>query len=313
MTTASLTSPRSSLLRLAACKGVLFGLAAVAMWASYLAYARAGVNAGLEPQDFVFLRYATAGAIMLPWLLRHQPETLAGVGWGRGAVLALLAGPLFIFLGVGGYVFAPLAHGAVVQPATITLASMAIAWVFLGERVTSGRLTGIAVIVVGLVLIATAKSGAAGNSVWVGDLLFIGAGLFWAVFTVLLKRWSVGGIAATAVVSVLSAAVVIPAFLVFGTFERLAALDLATLVTQIVVQGVFSGVLAVVAYGKAVEHLGASRAALFPALVPAAALIAGMPITGEMPTATEWSGAALASLGLAIAMGVVRLPVARHA
>lgn len=106
-------------------KGIFFGLAAVAMWASYLAYARAGVNVGLAPQDFVFLRYATAGAIMLPWLMRHQPGSLAGVGWRRGVLLTLFAGPFFIFLGVGGYVFAPLSHGAVIQPATITLASMA--------------------------------------------------------------------------------------------------------------------------------------------------------------------------------------------
>ncbi|MEZ5936075.1 MAG: DMT family transporter [Alphaproteobacteria bacterium] len=293
--------------------GLLFGLAAVAMWASYLAYARAGVNAGLEPQDFVFLRYATAGAIMAPWLLRHQPMTLAGVGWRRGAVLALLAGPVFIFLGVGGYLFAPLSHGAVVQPATVTLASMAIAWAFLGERMPGGRLAGVGVIIAGLVLIATGKSGAAGEGAWIGDLLFMGAGLFWAVFTVLLKRWGVGGIGATAIVSVLSAIVVVPAFMIFGTFERLAALDLATLTTQIVVQGVFSGVIAVIAFGKAVEHLGASKAALFPALVPAAALIAGMPITGEMPSVAEWAGAALASLGLAVAMGVVRLPKPRPA
>ena len=51
-------------------KGLGFGLAAVAIWAAYLAFACAGVNAGLAPVDFVFLRFVTAGAIMLPWLLR---------------------------------------------------------------------------------------------------------------------------------------------------------------------------------------------------------------------------------------------------
>lgn len=145
--------------------------------------------------------------------------------------------------------------------------------------------------------------------VWVGDLLFIAAGLFWAIFTVLLKRWNVGGIAATAIVSVISAAIVIPAFALFGTFERLADLSLVSLLTQIVVQGVFSGVLAVIAFGKAVEHLGAGQAALFPALVPAAALIVGVPVTAEMPSGLEWIGAACASLGLAIAMGVLKVPV----
>ena len=94
------------------------------------------------------------------------------------------------------------------------------------------------------------------------------AGLFWMVFTLLLRRWQIGAIPATAAVAVVSALAVIPAFAAFGTFERLAAIPLSALLTQTAVQGLLSGVLAVVAYGRAVEHLGAARAALFPALIP---------------------------------------------
>ena len=145
--------------------GALYGLAAVAMWGGYLAFARQGVQTGLTPADFVFLRYATAGVLMVPWLLAHGPAQLGGVGWGRGVILALFAGPLFIALGVGGYVFAPLAHGAVIQPATITIATMVVAWLVLGEAMPRHRIGGIAIIVAGLVLIAAATGGAAGPGV----------------------------------------------------------------------------------------------------------------------------------------------------
>ena len=282
-----------------------FGLAAVAMWAAYLSFARAGVNTGLTPEDFVFLRYGTAGVIMLPWLFKTGPLTLGGVGWTKGAALAVMAGPLFIAAGVGGYVFAPLAHGAVIQPATITLASMAIAALFLKEVLSRNQVVGAAVIIAGITLIAAGQSGAPAPSAWIGDLLFVLAGLFWTGFTVLIRKWGIGGIPATGAVSVLSAAVVVPAVLLFGTLERITALPTMILVTQVIVQGVLSGVLAVVAYGKAVEHLGAARASLFPALVPAATLFVGMPVTGEFPSVTEWAGAILASLGLVIAMGVL--------
>jgi drug/metabolite transporter (DMT)-like permease len=291
-----------------ALKGGLAGLAAVAMWAGYIAFARAGVKAGLTPQDFVFLRYATAGVIMLPWLLRNKPKALAGVGWGRGAILALLAGPIFIFLGVGGYVFAPLSHGAVIQPSTITLGSMFAAALLLGERLTKSKLIGVGVIVAGIVAIASAKGGAVGPQTWIGDLLFIGAGLLWVAFTLLLKRWSLSGLQATAAVSILSAFVVIPAFAGFASFERILALSPTMLVTQIIVQGVLSGVLAVVAFGISVQNLGASKAALFPALVPAAALLIGIPTTGEVPSLLEIAGAGLASIGLMIAMGIFGRP-----
>jgi drug/metabolite transporter (DMT)-like permease len=140
--------------------GLGFGLAAVAMWAAYLAFARAGVNAGLKPVDFVFLRFVTAGAVMLPWLARHGMRSLGRVGWGRGAALAFFAGPLFIALGVGGYAFAPLAHGAVVQPSALTLGAMAASWLIFGDRPPRSRALGVAVIVAGLVLIAAGKGAA---------------------------------------------------------------------------------------------------------------------------------------------------------
>jgi drug/metabolite transporter (DMT)-like permease len=289
-------------------KGALAGLVAVAMWAGYLAFARAGVKVGLLPQDFVFLRYATAGLIMVPWLMNNSPKTLAGVGWKRGGLLALLAGPAFIFLGVGGYIFAPLSHGAVIQPSTITIGSMLAAALFLGERLTRNKVGGVVIIVLGLAVIATAKGGAAGPNAWIGDLLFVAAGLLWVSFTMALKRWSFTGLQATAAVSILSAAAVIPAFLVFSDFSRLAALSPEMLITQIVVQGVFSGVLAVIAFGISVQTLGASKAALFPALVPAAALVVGVPITGELPSLIEWTGCGLATLGLLVAFGIIRLP-----
>jgi drug/metabolite transporter (DMT)-like permease len=288
-------------------KGFGFGLAAVAMWAAYLAFARAGVNAGLTPVDFIFLRFVTAGAIMLPWLTHKGFGNLGGVGWRRGAALAFFAGPLFIALGVGGYTFAPLAHGAVVQPSALTLGAMAASWLIFGERPPRERALGVAIIVGGLVLIAVGKGGDELPGAWRGDLLFVAGGLFWVGFTVLLRHWKIGGIPATAAVAVISAILVLPAFVATQSFDRLAALPMTTLVTQIVVQGLFSGVLAVIAYGKAVEHLGAGKAALFPALVPAAALIVGLPVTGEIPAPAEWLGALLATLGLAVAMGVLRL------
>ncbi|MCB1490223.1 MAG: DMT family transporter [Rhodobiaceae bacterium] len=299
-------------IRPTAAYGLGFGLAAVAMWAAYLSFARAGVTAGLKPQDFILMRFGVAGLIMLPWLARHGMRTLGGIGWARGAALAAAAGPLFIALGVGGYVFAPLAHGAVLQPTAVTLGTMAAAWLLFGERPPRERALGVAIILTGLILIAAGKGGAAGAGAWKGDILFVAAGLSWAAFTILLRRWRVGAMTATAAVAVISALVVIPAFATFGTFARIAGLSWPMLVTQVIVQGVLSGVVAVIAYGKAVELLGAARAALFPALVPAAALIVGLPVTGEVPSLTEAIGAAAATVGLAVAMGAIRMPAGRR-
>lgn len=276
------------------------------IWATYLVFAKSGTGDGLLPQDFVLLRYGTAAAIMLPWLLRNNPRTLAGIGWKRAVILTLLAGPPFVLLSTGGYVFAPLAHGAVIQPSTITLASMFAAALLLKERLIRDKLIGVALIVAGLAVIASHASAMGGGHVWIGDLLFIAAGLNWTGFTILIKRLELGAFAVTAVVSIVSAIVVVPVTLIWGDVSRIAALPTDTLIAQLIVQGALSGVLAVIAFGVAVRHLGAAKAGLFPAIVPAATLFVGTVLTGAMPTVFEWIGAALATFGLVTTIGLIR-------
>ncbi len=283
-----------------ALRGTLWGLAAVAVWGLYLASARAGVAAGIAPVDLVFLRYGTAGLILLPWLLRHAPQRAGGIGWQRAAMLTLLAGPLFTLLGTTGFRFAPLAHGAVVQPAALTLGGVLLGAWLLRDRLTPMRLAGAAVILAGLAAIAGPGLLQGGVAALRGDGFFAAAGLMWAAFAVLQKRWGVAPLAATAVVSVLSLAAYAPAYLVLRGPGALLALPAATLGQQVVIHGVLSGVVAVFAFGRAVELLGPPRAATFPALVPAVAILVGIPLTGEWPLPVQLLGLGLVTLGLLV-------------
>ena len=72
------------------------------------AAARAGVVGGLAVPDMIFARFLVAGAIMLPLLV-------------RACLLTALGGAPFALLQTGGYGFAPLAHGAVIAPSTVTI------------------------------------------------------------------------------------------------------------------------------------------------------------------------------------------------
>jgi drug/metabolite transporter (DMT)-like permease len=202
--------------------------------------------------------------------------------------------------GASGFLFAPLSHGAVVQPAAITVAGLAFGALVLGDRLTRTRVAGAGVIVAGLALVAGPAAIDGGLRALVGDALFAFAGLMWAGFAVLSKRWGVSPIAATAVVSVLSAAIYDPLFLASRGADALLAQPPATLVQQVVVQGVLSGVVAVFAFGRAVELLGAARAAAFPALVPVVAILAGVPLTGELPYIVQAAGLLTVSLGLLV-------------
>jgi drug/metabolite transporter (DMT)-like permease len=283
----------------------MLGASAAVIWGLYLALARQGVANGLSPVDIAAFRYVTAGLVMLPWLPVVWAQ-IKVVGLWRSLSLIAFAGPPFILFGVGGYLYAPLAHGAVIQPAIVTTLSMALAAWVLGDRPTMARVLGVAVIVVGIAVIAGPGLFSGGTLTPLGDAMFATAGVLWALFTLQSRRWQVPPIAGTAIVSIGSGAIMLPVALLTQGAAHYAALPASTLTTQILVQGVLTGVVSVIAFTTAAKLLGPAKVAIFPALVPAAAILIGIPITGEWPSLTQIAGLMLVSIGLLIAVGVLR-------
>jgi drug/metabolite transporter (DMT)-like permease len=159
----------------------------------------------------------------------------------------------------------------------------------------------------GLAVVAGPGLFAGGAMTPVGDAMFLAAGLMWAGFSILAKRWGAGPVEATVLVCVLSGVVLVPIVALTTGFDRILALPAPELAAQIVVQGVLSGVVAVLAFTSAVKWLGASRAAAFPAMVPVTAILMGIPVAGEWPNALQMGGLAVVVAGLALAVGLVRL------
>jgi drug/metabolite transporter (DMT)-like permease len=136
--------------------------------------------------------------------------------------------------------------------------------------------------------------------------MFVVGGLMWAGFTVLQKRWALGPLQATAAVSVLSGLVYAPLYLALVGMDRIIALPWPMILGQVLVQGLLSGVVAVIAFSRAVQILGAGKAAIFPALVPAVAILVGIPVAGEWPTELQLLGLGLVTAGLFVALGLLK-------
>lgn len=271
------------------------------------AWSRVGILGGMYAADLTLLRFVVAGAILLPVLIRYGLLSLAGIGWARGMALLATGGPLFILPQAAGYAFAPLAHGGVIAPATVTVASTIMAAAFLGERLGKAHLIGATLVITGIVLISGHGLYAIhGSRTWIGDLLFIGSSLLWAGFTVLLRLWRLEAIRAIAVVSVLSGLIMIPTYLIWVGLPHFRALPLHSVLLQGSLQGGLQGVIGIIGYSHAIRVLGVSRAVLFPASVPAVSIFIGIPILGEIPTPEQLVGVLLVTLGLLIAVGTVQ-------
>ena len=284
--------------------GVLFGASAAIIWGSQLTMSRAGAGMGMDGFDVAALRGGAAGIAMLPWLLRRKRYG-NGPGlcsWPHALGLAAAAGPLFMIASMAGFHYAPLPHGAVLQPSMMVLTSMFLSALLLGETLRARRLIGAGVIVFGLTLIAGPAILQGDRLTPIGDALFLFAGALFALYSVLSRRWSVGPMQATGSVTVVAGALFLPPYLVFHGLGQLLALPWPMLIAQILVQGLLTGVLSLIVFGRAIQILGAGRATLFPALVPGASVLLGIPVVGEWPTALQVGGLLVVTFGLVFSL-----------
>ncbi len=277
--------------------GILSGTAAAICWATGFVAAKHGLAAGLAPTDLAFHRFVWSGLLLVPLMLRAGARDLGGIGWWRGLLILLLAGPLQAIVSYSGFSLAPLGHGAVIHPAASTLGGLVLAWLVLGEPLSGRRVAGVAAIIVGLVVLAGEAAASIGGAALAGDLLFMTSGSMWAVFTVCIRRWRTGGILAARIVGVLSLLLYAPLHAALFGFERMVAAGLAENLLQIAIQGVFAGLLAIYLFGHTVTALGAGRASIFTALVPALTVLIGFLALGEVPTLAQLAGLIIVGLG----------------
>ena len=276
--------------------GIACGIGAAVFWAAGFVAARHGISAGFLPADIVLHRFVWAGFLFLPILARAGLQDLGGVGWGRGALLTVTGGPPFAHFSYAGFLFVPLAHGAVIQPSCAALGGLALATLLLKETLPARRAAGAAIIIAGLVVIGGEALASIGRHGVAGDLSFATAGLLFATFSTLLRRWNIAPMRAVAVTSVLSLLDIPVHWLLFG-FANMIELGLAENLLQAVVQGIFGGAGAVYLFTRSVVLLGAGRASVFPSLVPGFALLIGFLVLGEVPSVFALIGFAIVLIG----------------
>ncbi len=274
--------------------GVVCGAGAALFWALGFVAARHGVTAGLSPLVIALHRFVWPGLALLPVVAAHDFRNLRVVGWRRGVALALTGGlPLALFSYLG-YVFVPLGHGALIQPSCAALGGLMLARLLLKEPLPSRRIAGAVAILAGLAVIGAEALRTMGAGGVLGDLLFVAAGSCFAIFGVLLRLWLIPPMRAAAITSVLSLAGL--PILIFN-FKNMLAAGFYENLLQAVVQGGLAGAGAIYLFTVAVGLLGASRAVLFPSLVPPFTLLIGYFALGETPSTSQLVGLVIVLIG----------------
>jgi len=282
--------------------GALCGAGAALCWAAGFVVAKHGITIGFTPAELAFHRFFWSGLLLAPLALRHGLADLGGIGWWRGLVVSVLAGPPQALIAYTGYLAVPLGHGTTIQPAVAALSGLLLASVILHEKLTGRRIIGAVAIVAGLLVFGAESLTTIGMHGVGGDLMFVTAGVFWATFGILLRLWRLPGMRAIGVVGLLSIILYAPLyFIVFGVHDFFPFGPYETLL-QVFVQGLIAGALPIYLFARAVVLLGAGRASAFPAMVPVFGVIIGFLALGVVPSLAQIAGMLIVLIGLRFAL-----------
>ena len=281
-------------------RGALFGLAAVSIWAGNIVVAGLGLRSSLTPWDITAIRFAVAGLVLLPFLMRRG-LALDRLGW-LGVAALVLGGAPTVMLANAGLLFAPASHAGALFPGVMPLMVAVLAPVILKEAFTRQKKAGFVLIATGVVGIVWGSGGTIGTTQNIGHLFFLGAALAFACYTVAMRRARLDGLHAAAISAVGSMLIYLPPYATLagsGIFDA----SPGAVALQALVQGLLTAVFSYVAYGLAVGILGASSGAAFAASCPAMTAFMAIPILGEWPSAIEWIAIALISIGVYVVSG----------
>src|SRR6202051_4363551 len=195
--------------------GVLCGAGSALFWSFGFVAARHGVLVGLSPLVLSLPRLFGSGLILSPSMAPSGLRDLGGVGWRHGILLPAFGGLPLALWSYFGYLFVPLGPGAIIQPSCAAVGGLILARVVLKEALPWRRVAGALTIVLGLCVIGVEALHTLGAQGITGDLLFMAAGISFAIFGMLLRRYRIAPMRAAAGTSILSLLGVAPLLVCF--------------------------------------------------------------------------------------------------
>ena len=278
--------------------GLACGMLSVLLFSSFTLASRLGFSAALGLPDIAALRFGIGGMLLLPVLLRHG---LRGIRRRDAAFLAFLGGLGFAPAAYAGLALAPAAHGAVLLHGTLPLFTLGITRLVSRRRYGAGQSIGIAVIGLGVLLMAYDSWRETNARQLLGDGFLLLASSLWSAYGIWSRRLGLPPAQGAAIVAVFSMCAFLPIYALLPG-KALFLVGAHALLVQALVQGVLIGAVSIFVYTRAVAALGPATTSLFTAAVPCITTLAAIPLLGEWPSLVAAAGVATVTLGMVAAL-----------
>ena len=305
--------------------GIAAAVITIVIWTSFIVVARFMALKSLSPLDIVLCRFVGAACVLLPWgyfMVRrmklnnagYRPEQtwlgLSPLPLRITALIGTFGGVAYAMLAYTAFVYAPAAHGSVLLPGMLPLSTALLSVWLLRERLSAGRITGLAMIFGGAVLVGGVSifnaifNPTAGSQTYIGDVLFVCASSCWAFYAVTCRKHALGAVPATIAVIVFCVVTYIPAYLALvwmGALQsKLAGAPWQEIIFHTVWQGGGSVVISGITFTKMVEYFGPVRTTMLTAVVPGLSALGAVVFLNEPLYWNLMAGLLLVTLGIVV-------------
>jgi drug/metabolite transporter (DMT)-like permease len=253
----------------------------------------------------VEVRVIIASAVLLPILLLRGHGRELVDNWGTLGILGIhnTALPFTLLTWATLYLTAGTAG---ILNATAPIFAAIVAWLWLGERLDTGRAAGLLVGTVGVWLLVRDKVGASMSDSTLAVVAALGGSLLYGIGGNFTRRYASHlKPLAVATGSQIGAAVVLLPLAILTWPEGPVSL---TAWAAAVTMGLFSTALAYILYFRLIANTGPTRAITVTYLIPLFAMLLGALVIDEPITVSMVIGCAIILLGTSLAAGVLRLP-----
>jgi len=280
--------------------GILCGLGAASIWGGMYVVSKVVLEI-IPPFALVTLRLVL-GAITLaivlllrgfPKISRGQALEVLGVGIvGYGISLSLQ------FLGTK---LSTAANGSLVTSATPAFVLL-FAWFLLKERITSRRLIALSLATLGVIAVIDPRSAQLKPDLFLGNLLLLGAGVTWALYSVLVRKVTqdIDVLLFSLIAFLGGLPVSIPAAVWELSILGIGKITLGV-IGGILFLGIISTALAMVLWNTAFAYVDANLASLTFFAQPVVGILLGWLFLGETISPLFLLGGLLIGIGLIIA------------
>lgn len=275
--------------------GLSAAIVVVFIWSGWLVISKVGVESKLTIYDIAALRYGISAIIAFPIVLYLKPWKDTPIH--RIIVLAVLAGIPYVLLAYAGFTYAPAAHGGVFLNGALPAMTLVLAWIRLKERPRLQQIIGTVLIIIGALMAAIEASEAAASEAWIGDLLFLTAGLSFSGYLIINRLWNVTIPLVLLSLSVVSGFIYIPVWYIFLPSALVEAAH-SQILLQAAYQGLLPNLVGLGLISIAVRHAGASATAAIISAVPGLGAILGLVLLGEILGPMTWLGIFIVTIGI---------------